>query len=263
ALTFNKGKDDFFMFAIDFINLVNYSNQELFPDQLDLIANRELCSKLPPQWQKELDKLHQEDGCRATFSYDKEWCLRQQCNDAAFAERKEITKTPVEEKKDPQQNRAKAAGSVQEVQVESAASVKGRRRKDKKDGDDLASEPQLQIDNVTYRQAYLGGVSGQQQQRYYQPLPPLPPPPSYFYQDVPRRNLCPWAPNRNTYTNFNSSVTYYPSPRSSFLPNYMSGPSERFQGCAPPNRSLLADLECYNCHQKGHISKNCIQLHAQ
>ncbi len=116
ALTFTKGKDDFFMFAIEFMNLMNYSNQELNPDQLDRIASWELCSKLPAQWQKELDKLHQEDGRRATFSYDKEWCLKQQCNEAAFAERKEITKTPVaEEKKDLPQNRAKLAGSVQEI----------------------------------------------------------------------------------------------------------------------------------------------------
>ncbi len=77
ALTFTKGKDDFFMFAIDFMNLMNYSNQELNPDQLDRIASRELRSKLPPQWQKELDKLHQEDGRRAMFSFDKEWCLKQ------------------------------------------------------------------------------------------------------------------------------------------------------------------------------------------
>ncbi len=82
------------MFTIDFLNLVNFSYQELFPDQLDQIASMELRSKLPLQWQKELDRLHQEDGRRATFSYDKEWCLKQQCNDEAFAERKEIAKTP-------------------------------------------------------------------------------------------------------------------------------------------------------------------------
>ncbi len=105
ALTFNKGKDIFFMFAIDFMNLVNCSNQELFPDQLNRIASQELRSKLPVQWQKELDRLHQEDGCRATFSYDKEWCLKQQCNDAAFVEHKEIAKTSApEDKKDQQPN---------------------------------------------------------------------------------------------------------------------------------------------------------------
>ncbi len=73
ALTFNKGKDDFFMFIIDFMDIVNFSNQELYPNQLDRIASRELCSKLPVQWQNELDRLHQEDGRRVTFSYDKEW----------------------------------------------------------------------------------------------------------------------------------------------------------------------------------------------
>ncbi|MCP4526400.1 MAG: hypothetical protein GY833_10870, partial [Aestuariibacter sp.] len=210
ALTFTKGKDDFLMFAIDFMNLMNYSNQELNPDQLDCIASRELRTKLPAQWQKELDKLHQEDGRRVTFSYDKEWCLKQQCNEAAFAERKEITKTPaVEEKKDPQQNRAKPTGSVQEIQGESAASDKGRRRKDKKDGaDNSVSEPQLQIDNVTYQQTI---PSGPQQQRYYLPPPPLPPLPQYFYQDVPRCNLCPWAPDRNTYTNFKSPIYSVPN----------------------------------------------------
>ncbi len=44
TLTFNKGKDDFFMFAIDFSNLVNFSYQSLYPDQLDTIASMELCS---------------------------------------------------------------------------------------------------------------------------------------------------------------------------------------------------------------------------
>ncbi len=118
------------MFAIDFMNLVNFSNQELFPDQLDRIASRELCSKLPLQWQRELDRLHQEDGCRATFSYDKEWCLKQQCNDEVFAERKEIAKTPipVDDKKNQQQNRARPAGSVQEVQP-SAAPFRGCRQR--------------------------------------------------------------------------------------------------------------------------------------
>ncbi|MCP4529558.1 MAG: hypothetical protein GY833_27130, partial [Aestuariibacter sp.] len=31
----------------------------------------------------------------------------------------------------------------------------------------------------------------------------------------------------------------------------------------PQYRSFLADLECYNCHQKGHISRNCRQSHAR
>ncbi len=52
------------MFAIDFMNLMNYSNQELNPDQLNRIASRELRSKLPPQWQKELDKLQAAVGVR-------------------------------------------------------------------------------------------------------------------------------------------------------------------------------------------------------
>ncbi len=63
---------------------MNFSNQELFPNQLDRIASRELHSKLPMQWQKELDRLHQEDGRRVTFSYDKEWCLKQQRNEAVY-----------------------------------------------------------------------------------------------------------------------------------------------------------------------------------
>ncbi len=42
ALTFTKGKDDFLMFAIDFLNLVNFSYQLLYPDQLDTIASTEL-----------------------------------------------------------------------------------------------------------------------------------------------------------------------------------------------------------------------------
>ncbi|MCP4537853.1 MAG: hypothetical protein GY832_11980, partial [Chloroflexi bacterium] len=89
--------------------------------------------------------------------------------------------------KDSQRDHAKTAGPVQEVQVESAASVKGRRQKDKKDGaDNVVNEPQLQIDNVSYHQAFQGRQSGPQQQRY-NPLPPPPlPPPSYYYQDMPR-----------------------------------------------------------------------------
>ncbi|MCP4698304.1 MAG: hypothetical protein GY862_15835 [Gammaproteobacteria bacterium] len=179
-----------------------------------------------------MDKLHQEDGHRATFSYDKEWCLKQQCNEAAFAECKEIVKTP-EEKKDLPQNRAKAAGSVQEIQVEVATSDKGHRRKDKKgSADNLVNEPpQTQIDNVVYRQM---SRLPPPQQRYNPPLPPPPPPPPrYYYQDVPRHNLCPWAPDRNTYTNFRNNHSPFP-------PNYMSGSSERFPSNMPSSlRSFI------------------------
>ncbi len=41
--------------TVDFLSLVNFSHQELFPDQLDWIAGMELRSKLPMQWQIELD----------------------------------------------------------------------------------------------------------------------------------------------------------------------------------------------------------------
>ncbi len=72
-----------------------------------------------------------------TFSYDKEWSLKQQHDKAVFAEHKENGKTPVvEEKKDPQQNGAKPGGSVQEIQVELSTSAKGCRGKYKKDGAD-------------------------------------------------------------------------------------------------------------------------------
>ncbi len=128
-------------------------------------------------------------------------------------------------------------------------------RKDKKDGaDNSVNEPQLQIDNVTYQQTIPSGL---QQQHYYQPLPPSP----YFYPDVPQRNLCPWAPDQNTYTNFKSPIysvlNNYPGSllnnRSSFQPNYMHSPSECFPSSIPQYRSFLADLECYNCHQKGRL----------
>ncbi len=175
ALTFNEGKDDFFMFAIESINLVNFSNQELFPDQLNRIASRELCSKLPMQWQKELDHLHQEDGRRATFSCDKEWCLKQQCNDEAFAECKEIVKTSApDDKKDQQQSHTKPAGLVHKVQSE-AGPFKGCRREGGKGRSDSSqNEPQFQAaDNVGYQQAVQGGLGEQQQpQHYYPPSPP-------------------------------------------------------------------------------------------
>ncbi len=111
------------MFAIEFLNLVTFSYQLLlFPDQLEFVASLELHSKLPVQWQHELDRLHQEDGCRAMFMFDKEWCLQQECNDKAFAACKEMQKVsaPIEEKKEKQQNHTKPTGSVNKVQCGTA-----------------------------------------------------------------------------------------------------------------------------------------------
>ncbi|MCP4537852.1 MAG: hypothetical protein GY832_11975, partial [Chloroflexi bacterium] len=48
----------------------------------------------------------------------------------------------------------------------------------------------------------------------------------------------------------------------SFPPNYTSSSSERPQSSILPHRLLLSDLECYNCHQKGHISRSCPQPRA-
>ncbi|MCP4608477.1 MAG: hypothetical protein GY845_07170, partial [Planctomycetes bacterium] len=73
-----KGKDDFFLFAIDFYDLVSLSFPELLPNQLERVASTELRDKLPFAWQCKLDELHVKDGRTQTFSHDKEWCLTQQ-----------------------------------------------------------------------------------------------------------------------------------------------------------------------------------------
>ncbi len=127
----------------------------------------------------------------------------------------------VEEKKDQQQNHAKPAGSVHEIQTEVATPVKGRQRKDKKGGSDN-SQNKLHFwaaDNIGYQQAIQGGPSEPQQQpRYYRP-----PPPQYSYQDVPRCNLSPWAPNQTAYTNFQLPNNYF------VLNNY---PSYQLNNCS-------------------------------
>ncbi len=107
--------------------------------------------------------------------------MKQQRNKAAFAERKEIAKTPaVEENKDLQQNRTKTAGSVHEIQAETATPAKGCQRRDKKgDSDNSQNQPQFRAaDNVGYQQAIQGGsgMPPPQQQQYYALLPPPPPP---------------------------------------------------------------------------------------
>ncbi len=176
-----------------------------------------------------------------------------------------------DDKKDQQQNHAKPTGSVHEIQTE-AAPIKGRRRRGGKGRPDSSqNEPQFQAANNTgYQQAIQGGPSEpQQQQRSYPPPPP--PPPQYSYWDMPRYNLCSWAPNLNAYTNFqpnnysapNNYPNYQLNSRSSFPPNYASGPNECFPNSALRSRSFLVDLECYNWHQKGHFSRDCQQPHAQ
>ncbi len=126
-------------------------------------------------------------------------------------------------------------------------------------------------DNVGHQQVIQGGTSGLQQQCYY--LLPLPPPlPQYFYQDMPRCNLCPWASDQNAYTKI--QVTYL------FGAKQLSGlltkqsfvvPTKLHVWCIRAFSEWRSNstaycwwiLECYICTRRATFLRNCQQPCAQ